>query len=222
MTFAKAERLTLRDRALRQLREAILSGAVPPGERLVEQELSEKMGMSRFPVREAIAGLVQEGLVRVEPYCGACVAVPERGEIEECYAVRELLEIHAVELVIRNRRDEAAARLGESLGRMEAMRRSGEGDLLGEHFRFHEILPELCGNETLHRLWTGLASRVRLYMNGDLTRDPLKDEQEHARLFAHIRNGDVAAARAAIRAHLGESMARLRKEDDTENDTEDR
>lgn len=209
--FTKEERLTLKDRALRQLREAILSGAVPPGERLVEQELSEKLGMSRFPVREAIAGLVQEGLVRVEPYCGACVAIPDRKEIEECYAVRELLEVRAAELVIREHRDEAVLRLGESLERMEVMRVSGEGDLLGEHFRFHEILPALCGNETLHRLWVGLASRVRLYMNRDLSRDPLKDEQEHARLFERVRDGDLPAARAAIRAHLRESMVRLRK-----------
>ena len=149
--------------------------------------------------------------MRVEPYCGACVAIPDRKEIEECYAVRELLEVRAAELVIREHRDEAVLRLGESLERMEAMRVSGEGDLLGEHFRFHEILPALCGNETLHRLWVGLASRVRLYMNRDLSRDPLKDEQEHARLFERVRDGDLPAARAAIRAHLRESMVRLRK-----------
>lgn len=208
--LVKQERLTLKDRALRHLREAILAGELLPGERLVEQDLSARLGMSRFPVREAIAGLVQEGLVRVEPYCGACVAMPDRREIEECYAVRELLESYAVEEAILHHREEALERLGAHLQRMEALRGAGGGDLLGEHFRFHETLVALSGNETMRRLWLGLASRVRLYMNRDLQRDPLKDQHEHARLVRLVGEGDVAAARAAVRAHLRESMERLR------------
>lgn len=80
--FTKESRPTLRDRAVQQIKRAILSGKLKSGSRLIEQELSEKMGMSRFPVREAFASLECEGLVTIEPYKGAFISIPDSTEID--------------------------------------------------------------------------------------------------------------------------------------------
>ena len=101
--FTKESRPTLRDRAVQQIKRAILSGKLKSGSRLIEQELSEKMGMSRFPVREAFASLECEGLVTIEPYKGAFISIPDSTEIVETYEIRELLEAHALSLAMGSR-----------------------------------------------------------------------------------------------------------------------
>src|SRR5215218_7099701 len=80
------------------LRRSILNGVYGPGQRLKEMEISRVLGISRSPVREAIQGLANEGLVRIAPQKGAFVANLNATEVAELYEVREALEIMAVRL----------------------------------------------------------------------------------------------------------------------------
>src|SRR4051812_42245246 len=81
-----------RDVVTAELRRLILAGVLKPGERLVEDRLAERLGVSRTPVREAIRVLAREGFVEVTPGRGAAVANPPREEAEELFDVRMALE----------------------------------------------------------------------------------------------------------------------------------
>ena len=87
--------LTLREHAIQTIRQAIVSGALPPGERIRQAHLAQQLGISRGPVREAIRALEQEGLVRTEPYRASYVTSLSEEELEHLYRVRAEVEVIA-------------------------------------------------------------------------------------------------------------------------------
>src|SRR5438046_2098510 len=96
----RLENLTLWQRVYEHLREEILSERLQPGAELLEVPLSEELGVSRGPIREAIGRLAAEGLVTVKPRRGAVVRSLSKDEFLELYQVREALEIMAVRLAV--------------------------------------------------------------------------------------------------------------------------
>src|SRR5687768_10346139 len=92
------ENVPTRDLVLRKLRDAILSGLFQPGQRLLERELVEQMGVSRTPIREALRKLELEGLVTTVPYKGPIVTLPTLEDARQLYEVRAALEGEAVAL----------------------------------------------------------------------------------------------------------------------------
>jgi DNA-binding GntR family transcriptional regulator len=99
--FSKQKRATLTDQALRQIREAIRSGKLKPGDRLLETQLAEEMHISRFPIREALRYLEKEGLVQTEPFKGTYVAQLTEKDMEELYSLRSAIEELAVRILIK-------------------------------------------------------------------------------------------------------------------------
>src|SRR5207244_781821 len=97
---ARLENLTLWQRVYDHLREEILAGRLKPGAELAEVALSEQLGVSRGPLREAIGRLASEGLVTVRPRRGAVVRSLSKEEFLELYQVREALEMMAVRLAV--------------------------------------------------------------------------------------------------------------------------
>src|SRR5436190_13925962 len=97
---APVENLTLWQRVYDHLRAEILSGRLEPGAELAEVALSEQLGVSRGPLREAIGRLAAEGLVTVRPRRGAVVRSLSKEEFLELYQVREALETMAVRLAV--------------------------------------------------------------------------------------------------------------------------
>src|SRR6266545_1550547 len=97
---APLENLTLWQRVYTHLREEILAGGLRPGTELAEVALSEQLGVSRGPIREAIGRLASEGLVTVRPRRGAVVRSVSKEEFLELYQVREALELMAVRLAV--------------------------------------------------------------------------------------------------------------------------
>src|SRR5438445_9257378 len=115
---ARLENLTLWQRVYDHLREEILTGRLKPGAELGEVPLSEQLGVSRGPLREAIGRLAAEGLVTVRPRRGAVVRSLSKEEFLELYQVREGLEAMAVRLAVPRLREEGVAglpRLAEEL-----------------------------------------------------------------------------------------------------------
>ena len=90
--FSRQKRSTLMDRAFQQIREAIRSGKLKPGDRLVESQLAEEMQISRFPIREALRYLEKEGLVKTKPFKGTYVAQLTEKDMEELYSLRSAIE----------------------------------------------------------------------------------------------------------------------------------
>src|ERR671935_979582 len=105
------ENLTLWQRVYDFLREEILSERLRPGAELQEVALSEELGVSRGPIREAIGRLAAEGLVTVRPRRGAVVRSLSKDEFLELYQVREALEMMAVRLAVPNLQPDDLAQL---------------------------------------------------------------------------------------------------------------
>lgn len=117
---------SLTQRVVNQLEEEILSGALRPGERLVEESLSARFGTSRTPVREVLRILEAKGLVTTRVSRGAQVREISWKEIEDLYAVRGVLERMAMELASRNLNQAYLKRLEGKLRRMREAARRGD------------------------------------------------------------------------------------------------
>src|SRR2546426_7268669 len=121
------ENLTLWQRVYEHLREEILSEHLEPGAELLEVPLSEELGVSRGPIREAIGRLAAEGLVTVRPRRGAVVRSLSKDEFLELYQVREALEMMAVRLAVPRLGADDLAKLEELTGAMSRHAEQGEG-----------------------------------------------------------------------------------------------
>src|SRR3954462_14359633 len=105
-------------RIVDQLKRVIIAGGLRPGDRVLETDLAEQLGVSRGPVREAFRQLEQEGLLVSYPHRGTFVATVPEDEIEEVYALRAHLEAYAARRVVAEHRDEALALLAALLEQM--------------------------------------------------------------------------------------------------------
>src|SRR5438445_4793912 len=144
---ARLENLTLWQRVYDHLREEILAGRLKPGAELAEVPLSEQLGVSRGPLREAIGRLAAEGLVTVRPRRGAVVRSLSKEEFLELYQVREALETMAVRLAVPKLEPDDVAQLEQLI---EAMSGHAERDEVTEFFAanlaFHGRLFAASGN----------------------------------------------------------------------------
>src|SRR3954453_3643034 len=167
---APVENLTLWQRVYDHLRAEILSGRLEPGAELAEVALSEQLGVSRGPLREAIGRLASEGLVTVRPRRGAVVRSLSKEEFLELYEVREALEMMAVRLAVPRLRKEDF----EELQRLnETMAQHAERDAVPQFFEanvaFHARLLEASGNGKLQELYRQLLGQLGRYRLRSLT-----------------------------------------------------
>jgi DNA-binding GntR family transcriptional regulator len=197
-----------------RLREAVRSGALPSGTRLVEQEMAERLGVSRVPVREAIQMLADEGLVHKSPHRGAYVYLPTRKEIDEISSLRVVLECFVVERAIRNWSDEAEADLRHIVAAMRAAMLAGDYQLVYEQdYAFHRALWEMAGHSILLEIVASLRSRLSRFVYEATT--ALSQERAHRHVDSHdemvdiLKSGDVPAARAEITKHILAAKERI-------------
>jgi DNA-binding GntR family transcriptional regulator len=183
-----------------RLRREILSGAFEPGAILLETALSARYGVSRTPVREALARLAQDGLIerstrgfRIRP------RGPE--EIVEIYEARIALEARGAELAASRRTDFDLARLAHLLDeRRAATDKERFGPL---NARWHDALRLAAHSETIADLLARVDSLLLLYRPRTVQPAPRDDSvEEHALILGAIGRGDPAAAGAAMTSHL--------------------
>lgn len=199
------EYLPLRDVVFNTLRQAILRGELMPGERLMEIQLAQKLGVSRTPVREAIRKLELEGLVVMIPRKGAEVAEITRQDMMDVLEVRAALEVLAVQDACERITDEqltALAAAGEEFKRLLE-----SGDLVAcaqGDVNFHEIIYQATNNRRLVQMLSNLREQMYRYRMENLkdrrTYHSLVEEHEIIRQ-ALIRH-DKEAAGEAIRIHI--------------------
>lgn len=154
----------LREQVLDGLRSAILNFDLKPGERLVERELIEQIGVSRTTIREVLRELTAEGLVVVIPQKGAVVYAPSKEEATDLYAVRAALEALAVRRFIERATDDKVKALRETVAGIEAVS-DGDGDMLAllhAKDRFYDVLLDGAASPTIQQILAGVQARVRL------------------------------------------------------------
>jgi DNA-binding GntR family transcriptional regulator len=193
------------------LREYLRAGRIPAGQPLQEAALAAQLGVSRTPVREALARLATDGLVVAE---GRSFALPELavGDIEDIYALRFLLEPEALRLVAASRPDRARlAPLRRALDDMAAAHEAGDGAAFMEaNYRYRDAWTALVPNKRLVRAIQIYADHVRYLRAFTLDDASVRDGvlKRLKQLSAALAAGDGAAAAQAMSAHL-ESARRI-------------
>jgi DNA-binding GntR family transcriptional regulator len=201
------ESLSLVELAVSRLRREILGGSTDPGQRLVEEQLTRRMGISRGPLREALRRLAEQGLVEHLPRRGVRVATLSAADVQELYEVREVLERHAVTLGGAAPHRPDLAELRAALDAMRAAARAG--DRLGvadAHRRFHVGIVALGGNRQLALLYESVLVRLQLYMAVNLRREaeearPMDGVHRHERLLQAVRGGSAGTVLDALSHH---------------------
>jgi len=212
---SQTERVLLSFRAdgYEELRKAIVSGELLPGERLLEEDLSARLGLGRAAVRTALVRLEHDGLVQRERHRGATVRRVSESEAVEILEARAALEGLAARHAARKADDAAIRELRGIIAEMRDLRE--RGDLLGvsnANARLHAAILEVSGHQTAKRLSQTLSSQlVRFQYRTVLL--PGRSEHsyaEHTRIVEAIAGHDPDAAEQAMRRHLSHVAEALR------------
>jgi DNA-binding GntR family transcriptional regulator len=190
--------------AVSRLTKEIMSGGAEPGERLVEEQLTRRFGISRAPLREALRLLAQQGLVEHMPRRGVRVAILSDADIQELYAVRDVLERHALTATPP---DADLAGVAAAVKAMqEADARGDRFDVATAHREFHVAVVALGGNRQLTLVYESILVKIQLYMALNLRREaavarPHDGVHRHERLYDAVSARDPAAVVAALDEH---------------------
>lgn len=207
------ERRSLGQAVADRLRQEIVAGAIRPGQRLREAELSARYQVSRSPIRDAFNRLSAEKLLLVRPHRGAVVATMPLQDMEEVYTLRLTLEVLAVRLAIAraSAADIAALRsLAERRPRETGPRTAQEFAELD--VAFHDLVYRAAQHERLYGAWSLLRPHIlrflvwRNMVNGDFRE---VYGAEHKELVEALVAGDVSAATAMVSHHLEGAYVRL-------------
>jgi DNA-binding GntR family transcriptional regulator len=196
----------LSTRVYDEIKDLILCNEILPGQKLHHQQLSERLGVSRTPVREALTRLVQEGYVSFLPNRGFTCKEIRMQEAEELYELREALEAFTVERAIANLTDSALRGLRakiNSYGRDVQNRFTRERLVYDQDV--HLAIAELAGNETLKNTLSHVFERIVLKRRTDGLYDSARGtaaHQEHLLLLEAMERRDPAEAVAILRKHI--------------------
>lgn len=196
----------LREQVLEVLRNAILDFDLKPGQRLVERQLIESLGVSRTTVREVLRELTAEGLVTVIPQKGAVVYAPTPSEAADLYAVRASLEGLAVQRFIERASPGHVDRLRAALAEFEKVCATSDDmrELLRAKDGIYDALLAGADSPTVQRILAGVQARVQLLRATSMSQPgrPRKAVEEMRALVEAIADGDLDEALRLSRSHL--------------------
>ena len=193
------EYLPLRDVVFNTLRQAILKGELAPGERLMEIQLAQKLGVSRTPIREAIRKLELEGLVLMIPRRGAEVARISEKSLKDVLEVRRSLEELAIELACQRMTEEDMQALEEAQKAFKAAIDQGDAMKIAETDEaYHDVIYHSTRNKRLVQILNNL--REQMYRFRLDKRQIL--QLEHEKILAALRLRHMAEAKAVARGHI--------------------
>lgn len=199
------EYLPLRDVVFNTLRQAILKGELEPGERLMEIQLADRLGVSRTPIREAIRKLELEGLVLMIPRKGAEVAKISEKSLRDVLEVRRSLEELAIELACQRMTESDIKELEEAQEAFrEAIHSAGAMTIAETDEHYHDIIYNGTGNNRLVQILNNLREQMYRYRL-EYIKDADKRQilvVEHDYILKAIRSRHVAEAKKAIREHI--------------------
>ncbi|MGI8310985.1 GntR family transcriptional regulator [Saccharopolyspora hattusasensis] len=196
------EELTKSERLAVVVRDAILSGELAPGRLYSAQELGERFGVSRTPVREALLKLANVGLVRIERNRGARILTSTDKDINEVFTLRLLLEPPAAARAA-GQPAFPVAELDAALAQMTAQQDDREAFFAADR-AFHDVILRASGNERLAEFVAGLRDAISLQGRRTIpgARSPAEILAEHEEIAAAIRAGDRELTARTMHEHL--------------------
>lgn len=197
--------LPLRDVVFNTLRQAILTGELKPGERLMELHLASRLGVSRTPIREAIHKLELEGLVTLIPRRGAEVAQITEKSMNDVLEVRRALDALCAELACDRITEAALADLKLACDNFEAVVKTGDLKKIAQaDVRLHDIIVRATGNQRLLQMVNNLSEQMYRY-RFEYIKDTSRHEtlvEEHRIIYQSIVQKDKKTASDAAKTHI--------------------
>jgi len=200
---------SIREKVYEHLKSAILSGRYTPGEKLAEEHLAERLGVSRTPVREALHKLESEGLIKLRMKRGFIASRDSKEEVEDLLELRAVLEGYALRLISEKISEETLDRLNGLIDRAEEALKSNRTDEVFKwNTQFHDSLHELISEK--HRLYP-LIVNIRKYVLR-YRRDTLSNPEGvkrtidgHRKIVLALRLRDPALCEYIMREHIREA-----------------
>jgi GntR family transcriptional regulator, rspAB operon transcriptional repressor len=211
--MAKVERgQPMPEQVYRLLRQSIVTLRLPPGATIVEKEITDRLGISRTPVRDALRQLAEEGLVNVRPQSGTYVALIDRQQLEEGRLIRRALEIEGIRLAAGRVSERDIEHLRDVLARQErAGKRARHEDFIAYDDEFHRTVSELSGHPRFWRVISGAKAqldRVR-HMSAPLPGQTQRVLVQHRAVVEALARHDVERSIKALTHHLDDAYDRL-------------
>lgn len=190
---------------MKALRNAIVSGELQPGARLVEEEISQQLAISRGPVREALRQLEQEGLVASFPYRGCEVLGVSEEEVHQVLIpIRLTLERYSFPRAMQQMTEADLEAVENALREME--RGADAGDLkkvVETDIRFHEMVLERSGQPHTLQIWLTIEPRIRAYFHRHGRYQELRQiVRDHRELFEALRDRDEERLLGLLDQHI--------------------
>lgn len=197
------------------MRDAVLSGLLPPGQQMNEADLAARFEVSRGPVREAMQRLVQEGLLVSQPHRGVFVVRLTEADLADVYIAREAFEGAALRRIAGlPDRATLGLRLAAEADRMAEAVAAGDWRQVAESdLAFHRTLVDAAGSPRLSRMFDTVQAETRLCLHLLMAgyRSSAGLAAEHRRLAALATRDDLAAALAELGRHLADPIRYLRR-----------
>jgi DNA-binding GntR family transcriptional regulator len=196
---------TLVDVAARRVRDAIFSGALRPGEKIVEEQLCTDLRISRAPLREALRLLSQQGLVHYVPRRGTRVAEWSTEDVLQLFALRQVLERHAMESVLPLADvEQAIVPVRDALDRMRSATHDLDRD--DAHRAFHAAVVGLAHNRQLDIALEPILLKLQLPMAMNLREEARHHRADdgiarHEAILSALRRNDAGTVLAALESH---------------------
>jgi len=204
--------VTRRTQVVDALREAILSGELPPGNKITEQDLAARFQVSRGPIREGIRELIDEGLLVSQPYSGTYVTVMDEKAVAQAYGLRRVLEKYAFTLVWPRRDAEFKLKLVRKYEALLVAGSSGNfaAEMLAE-MDFHSLPYEFSGDELLLSTWRHVARRMQVgfILHRAMPGGP-DSESMHRQYLARALGEDLDLMLEEVDRHIDHGLETMR------------
>ena len=197
---------SLRDQVYDILKNMIILREIPPGEKIPEEDLCRRLGVSRTPLRETICRLENEGIVKVIPRRGAFVVEQSKQTIREILEIREALEGLVARLATQNMDAQTAERIMKSLAKAERI--SASDPQLAKYTRadieFHDLMLAASGSQMLHHMMQMVNAHLQLIRLRTvvLPGRARKTVVEHFEIMEAVNRGDPDQAEERMRRHI--------------------
>jgi len=211
-TIALLRSASLSSAAQQEIERMILAGEIPPGTKLTEQWLSDTLGISRGPIREAFRMLEEAGLVRQEKNRGVFVRAVPVDEAVEIFDLRAAMDELVGRRLAVSITPEQTRRAKAVVDQMDQAARGGDADayhLL--NLQFHDLLVEFAGNRKMAAIYRKLVKELALFRRRNLVHREVLPQSaaEHRQILKAIASGDPEAAARAMFTHVTESKERM-------------
>jgi DNA-binding GntR family transcriptional regulator len=208
----RVDKARLSDQTYEILRELILRRDLMAGHRVDFDELQERLGVSRTPVKEAFNRLAKDGLVTIVPRRGTYITEFTAEDIAERFHLRQILETGVVDEVVANLTGTSLRKLQQLCGQMEAFDATDTSvsayvDFLRNDSDFHYTIIALAGNNLLSSIYEDLNLHLRMASSFYLASDKQLDRvnQEHRQILSVLEAGNIAGLRKAMENHISNS-----------------